>query len=223
MDADGRSSRSSHTLALLALLISLAVVVVACGDGDDGTEAATLAAPATTAYAAGGDPQSVTGDASGEATGDADEDGVPDSIEALASESGSATVTIGDQTVEFSLAGTTTVDGSTYVGRCVTIFGMIAAAGFAADGRDITIDAEVPPVDWETYEDDRYDAPSIRVEDGEADADWVADQGDEFVSGSGVGEFEQDGGRASGTATFINAWDPGSEPVEGTFELDCAG
>lgn len=222
MDGHNPISRASHIVALPALALALAAVVAACGNDDDDAATDAPAAPATTDAAADATP-TAAGAASDTGDGTSDDGDVSDTLEALASETGSATVTIGDVTYEFSLSGTATVDGTTYVGRCTPIFGMIAASGFVGDGRDITIDAEIPPVDWETYEDDRFDPPAIEVEDSEANASWVADQEDTFVEGSGVTAFEQDGGRASGTAMFINAWDPGSGPVEGSFEIDCAG
>ena len=211
-----RKDERAPALAWPALLISLLLILAACGS-DDGEATATAdptAAPAAT--------DTDTGDVeSSDADGAAD--GVPDSIADLASETGTATVTIGDETYEFTLAGTATIDETTYVGRCETLFGMIVGSGFATDGRDITVDMEVPPVDWESYEDDRYDPPAIGVKDNEANASWVANQGDDFVVGSGVNEFEQDEMSASGSATFVNQWDPDSDPVEGSFEVDCAG
>ncbi len=211
--------RGIRALGWSALLLSLALIVAACGndDGEAATEAAaevtTVPSAATEAGEAGADEDDVTADA--------DEDGVPDAIADLASETGSATVTIGDETFEFSLAGTSTIDGTTYVGRCQSLFGMIVGGGFATDGRDITLDIEIPPTDWETYEDDRFDPPAIEVEDNPNNAKWVADQGDESATGGGVGEYEQEGVTASGSATFVNQWAPDSEPVEGTFEIDC--
>jgi hypothetical protein len=242
MNGRGRASATGSTIGWLALLLSLAVIVAACGNGDD--DAATDAPESTDAPAAAeteadtgndtdtgsedvdadaGSDDEAAADAGNddESAADAEEAGVPDAIANLASETGSATVTIGDETFEFSLAGTKTVGGTTHVGRCETLFGMIIGSGFVTDDRDITLDLEVPPVDWDTYEDERFDPPAVEVEDNETNADWVADVGDEFTAGSGVGEYEQEGATASGSATFVNSWDPESEPVEGTFEVDC--
>jgi hypothetical protein len=83
------------------------------------------------------------------------------------------------------------------------------------------VDLEVPPVDWETYGDDRFDPPAVEVEDNESNADWVADAGDELTAGGDVGDYEQEGATASGSATFVNSWDSEADPVEGTFEIDC--
>lgn len=249
----GRSPRRHRihgipALGWSALLLSLLLVVVACGndDGDDATEAAAEATvAATTASDAddGGADDDGGGDATqaaeaaslaaspasgdegggGDAIADSDGDGVPDTIEDLASDSGSATVTIGDETFEFSLAGTSTIDGTTYVGRCESFFEMILGSGFATDGRDITVYMEIPPVDWESYEDERFDPPKVEVEDNTSNANWVADQGDEFAAGGSVGEYEQEGVTASGSAAFVNQWATDSEPVEGSFEIDCEG
>lgn len=195
-----------------ALLLAVAVVVAACAnDGDDGQAEATEAASPTPATAT---PAGTTGGADGS-------DDAADTLEDLASDTGSAVVTVGDVTYEFSLAGTTTIGSSTLVGLCRPIFGMLQGSGFVTDGRDITVDMEIPPVDWESFEDDRYDPPAIEVEDEEAGVQWVADSGNEFLSGSGVGDYEQDGTVASGTATFVNEFEPDSDPVEGTFEIDC--
>ena len=211
--------RGIRALGWSALLLSLALIVAACGN-DDGEAATEAAAEATTAPSATTEAGEA-GAGEDDVTADADEDGVPDAIADLASETGSATVTIGDETFEFSLAGTSTIDGTTYIGRCQSLFGMIVGGGFATDGQDITVDIEIPPTDWETYEDDRFDPPAIEVEDNPNNASWVADQGDEFTTGGGVGEYQQEGVTASGSATFVNQWAPDSEPVEGTFEIDC--
>ena len=229
-----RTIESVRGLALPAVLLSLLLVLAACGN-DDG-DAETAATDDPTQAPAAEDSTNATDDAvaddptqapatedSADATDGTVADDVSDTLEDLASDTGSATVTIGDETFEFSLAGTNAVDGTTYVGRCDTLFGMIAGSGFVTDGRDITVDLEVPPVDWETYEDDRYDPPAVEVEDSENNAKWVADTGNEFITGSAVGEFEQDGTSASGTATFVNEWAPDSDPVDGTFEIDCEG
>lgn len=237
----GRSRRTrTGSLGWAAVLFSLLLILVACG-GDDEPEPAADAtdAPAAATETSEDSTESDTevaddaepADDDGEPADDAvetdeadsadEEASVPDALADLASETGSATVTIGDETFEFTLAGTQTIDGTTYVGRCEGLFGMVMGSGFASDGQDIAVDLEIPPVDWETYEDDRFDPPSVEVEDNVSNASWVADQGDEFVAGSTVGEYQQEGLTASGSATFVNQWDPESEPVEGTFEIDC--
>lgn len=210
-----------------AVLLALSLVLVACGGDDDGDASATAEATAAPTEPAETADDPATDDGNRDEEAGADEDGaddgeVPDAIADLASDSGSATVTIGDETFEFSLAGTQTIDGTTYVGRCQSLFGIVLGSGFAADGSDVTVDLEIPPVDWETYEDDRFDPPAVEVEDNVNNAKWVADQGDEFAAGGGIGEYEQEDGTASGSATFVNQWAPDSEPVEGSFEVDCA-
>ena len=84
------------------------------------------------------------------------------------------------------------------------------------DGRDIQGEFAIPPLDWESYDDGRYDPPSVELEitsTGDdnarwrADAAWAAENG---VEGSSqVDAYEKDGLTASGTATFANAWDIG--------------
>lgn len=212
----GISDSPSRALAWAVLLPALGLSVAACGNDADETETDVPEAQAPPTTVA--EPRPGTG-----TEVEPDDDGISGTLEDLASDTGSAAVTIGDETYEFSLAGTATVEGRTYVGRCTTLFGMIAASGFATDGRDITVEMDVPPVDWATYEDDRFEPPAIKVEDNESNANWIADEADAVVSGSGVNEFEQDGVTASGVAMFVDAWDPGSDPVEGTFAVDCEG
>jgi hypothetical protein len=217
MGTHRRSSRAGRAVSWAVLLAALAVSVAACGSDADETEAPEAEArPTTVAESGPGTGTEVPPD-------EPDGDGISSTLEDLAGETGSASVTIGDETFEFSLAGTATVEGTTYVGRCTTLFGMIAASGFATDGRDITVELDVPPVDWATYDDGRFEPPAIRVEDNEGNANWIADEADDFVSGSGVFEFEQEGVDASGVARFVDAWDPGSDPIAGTFTVDCAG
>lgn len=137
--------------------------------------------------------------------------------ESLAGESGSAVVTIGGQTYEFSLAGTLTIDSTTYVGRCLTWGGSVGGNGYAADGSDITLNFEMPPLGWEDAPDE-WDPPSISVEDNPADIQWDASQ---WTDGT-VTSFEVDDTRASGTATFVNMWAADGRAVEGTFQVDCS-
>ena len=130
-----RAKRGFRALTWSALLLSLLLIVAACGNDD--ADATTEAAAEATAQA--------TPATEAEESTDAGADEVPDAIADLASNSGSATVTIGDETFEFTLAGTSTVDGSTHVGRCESLFGMILGSGFATDGRDVTLDIEIHP------------------------------------------------------------------------------
>ena len=75
--------------------------------------------------------------------------------------SGGAVVTIGDERFEFSMA-TETIGTTTYLGVCQELFGLIQADGHGADGRAITVGIMIPLLDWDSYEDERYDPPSHR-------------------------------------------------------------
>lgn len=127
-----------------------------------------------------------------------------------------AVVTIGDDRYEFS---------DLY---CVSMGG---AMGATSAGGDPQVSIDLPPLDWETSNEE-WDAPSIRVSgddpyfDMQAGGDTMA--ADERVDpgSSQVDSFESDGYHAKGEATFIDATavvvseDP--EPVTGTFEVTCA-
>jgi hypothetical protein len=142
---------------------------------------------------------------------------------------GAAVVTIGDQRYEFSMA-TETIGSTTYVAICREVFGLIQADGHASDGRAITVDLMIPPVDWDSYEDGRYDPPRIVVDIDDpyarwiADADWAAANGVEGQSQ--VDAYVKDGLYATGSATFFEEGalfqDPPGVPVEGAFEVRCA-
>jgi hypothetical protein len=143
--------------------------------------------------------------------------------------SGGAIVTIGDERYEFSMA-TETIGSTTYVAICREVFGLIQADGHASDGRAITVDLMIPPVDWDSYEDGRYDPPRIVVDIDDpyarwiADADWAAANGIEGQSQ--VDAYVKDGLYATGSATFFEEGalfqDPPGVPVEGAFEVRCA-
>jgi hypothetical protein len=143
--------------------------------------------------------------------------------------SGAAVVTIGDERYEVSMA-TETIDSTAYLGVCQELFGLIQADGHATDGRAITVGIMIPPVDWDSYEDGRYDPPRIEVRIDDpyatwvADADWAAANGVEGQSQ--VDAYQKDGLHAAGSATFIEEsalfQDPPGVPVQGTFEVRCA-
>lgn len=149
-------------------------------------------------------------------------------LEGLDFGSGAAAVVLGDERYDFS-AATVTVESKTYLGVCQEFFGVIAANLHLTDGREITVDMQIPPVDWDTYDDGRYDPPQIRVEIDDpyqswlADANWATSNGVEGQSQ--VDTFERDGSSATGTATFLEQQsifqDPPGEPVQGTFEVRC--
>lgn len=156
-------------------------------------------------------------------------DDVQTLLEGLDFGSGAAAVALGAETYQFGSA-TESADGNTYLGMCRQFFGVIAAGLRLTDGREITVDMEIPPVDWDTYDDGRYSPPRIEVSIEDpyqtwiADAEWAASNGVEGQSQ--VDTFERDGISATGTATFLEQLslftDPPGEPVQGTFEVRCA-
>lgn len=143
--------------------------------------------------------------------------------------SGAAVVTIGDERYEFSMA-TETIGSTTYLGVCQELFGLIQAEGHATDGRAMTVGIMIPPVDWDSYEDARYDPPRIVVDIDDpyarwvADADWAAANGVEGQSQVDV--YQKEGLHAAGSATFFEEGalfqDPPGVPVQGAFEVRCA-
>ena len=143
--------------------------------------------------------------------------------------SGAAAVVLGDERYDFGSA-TETSDSTTYQGVCQEIFGVIAANLHLTDAREIRVDIQMPPVDWDSYDDGRYGPPRVQIQFDDpyqtwiADAEWAMDNG---VDGqSQVDTFERDGSSATGTATFLEQRsmfaDPPGEPVQGTFEVRCA-
>lgn len=106
---------------------------------------------------------------------------------------------------------------------------IIDAGGEVADDHDIDGELTIPPLDWETYEDGRYDPPAVELQitsTGEDNARWRADaawaQENDKGGMSQVDAYEKDGLAASGTATFANAWDSETESVQGSFEISCS-
>jgi hypothetical protein len=133
-------------------------------------------------------------------------------------------VTVGDTRYEFDLTSGFVV--------CRDVFGGMQVAGPSADSEDVTIDAWIPPTNWETFDDGRYDPPSLSISDDTANTKWVADPGRtelfaNFPEESMVDSYEKDGLAASGTATFIDEYallrGETPEPVQGTFEIACEG
>ncbi len=216
---------------LSVLAAALLTVAVACSNGDDaGAATAALGdATATGAPAATDSPAADAGtepDAGSEPT--AGDTAPTDAVEAAATAaaldfgSGSGSITLGEETFEFAIG-----PGA---GLCRDVFGIIQAGGTVADGRDIEGQFMVPPLDWETYTDGRYDPPSVELKitsTGEDNARWRADAGwaqeNDKDGLSQVDSYEKDGLTASGSATFANAWDSDTESVEGTFEISCPG
>jgi len=218
---------------LSVLAAALLTVAVACSneDGDDdGPATAAPAEPAATEAPAATDV--ATADAGTEAEAGSEPtagDAAPtDAVAAAASAaaaldfgSGSGSITLGEETFEFAIG-----PGA---GLCRDVFGIIAAGGKVADDRDIDGEFMIPPLDWETYTDGRYDPPSVGLgitSTGEDNASWIADaawaQENDKVGMSQVDSYEKDGLAASGSATFANAWNSETASVQGSFEISCA-
>lgn len=105
------------------------------------------------------------------------------------------------------------------------MFGALGVAGRATDGSDISVNADFPPEGWEDSAED-WEPPSIRVSDGEQDANWVAggDVATAYPEGtSQIDSFTSDGRIAVGEATFVNIYTSGDdlEVQTGRFEFNC--
>ena len=203
------------TFALGALL-SAALLFAACGGEDDDAPEPDNGNGGTTPTEAPSNGDGGNGDDNGSDNGNGGSSGGVEENRAM--------VVIGDRTYEFDLSV-----------QCFSLFGNMAAAGGALDGSDVSVNIQLPPVDWETDTDEEWDQPSIRVSDSEEDLDWRAGDHivEEMVAGgtlddglSQVDSFTHDGQRASGTATFIEMYavfrQENPDPVQGTFEFACA-
>lgn len=204
--------------SLTIVVVAMMTVMAACSNGDDGSDPSTAPAESAVAQAsAATDDQAAVNTTNEEAGSE------PTAGDAAALDFGSGTgsITLGGETFELAVGPGT--------GICRDVFDMIQASGKVTDGRDIQGDFSIPPLDWESYEDQRYDPPSVELEitsTGDDNADWRADAGwaEDFdkVGQSQVDSYEKDGLTASGTATFANAWDASDESVQGSFEISCA-
>ena len=196
----------------LGSLLSAALVFAACGGDDDDAAEPGNGNGGTTPTEA----PSNGGDDNGSDNGNGGSSG--------GVEENRAVVVIGARTYEFDLSV-----------QCLSLFGNMAAAGRAVDGSDVSLTLGLPPEDWETDTDNEWDPPYVRVSDDENDLNWRA--GDDVVAmmivdgtmdegSSQVDSFTHDGKRASGTATFIELYaflrQENPDPVQGTFEFDCA-
>ena len=203
--------------------------LAACGGGDDSTGAATDSTEAPTDEAPTDQAPADTDEAPAETDeAPAETDEAQDAADEAADDAadpgdfdfgtGVARVTIGDTDYEFDLTSGFTV--------CQDIFGGLQVAGENASG-DANVDMWIPPVDWETYTDGRYDPPSVIVEDDTANTRWIADPGRvELISDwppeSRVDSYTKDGNAATGSATFVDDYAIDAvEPVPGTFEVAC--
>jgi hypothetical protein len=149
-------------------------------------------------------------------------------LEGLDFGTGSASIELDGELYEFSTA-VETAESILYLGACQSVFGIVVANLTLADGGDATVDMQIPPVDWDTYDDGRYSPARIEIRINQPYQSWVADSEWASVNGvdgqSQVDTFERDGTSATGTATFLEQTaffaDPVSVPVQGTFEVRC--
>jgi hypothetical protein len=231
------------------VLLMALFLVVACGDaGDDADgQGAGVDPELSDATDAAGEPADDTPTEPDNAAvddaavgNDVAEGGLDDGLQELLDDldfgDGGARVVLGDRTYEFTLGGNSPeIDGTTYLGVCQSLFGALAGAGYELqDDQVVTMEFELPPADWESYEDGRFDTspPRMKIEDVETEEAWIADltladSYPEIAGSSQIDEWVTDGTRSSGNATFtaITPWSApveGAEPLQGTFELGCA-
>ncbi|NNE95147.1 MAG: hypothetical protein HKN24_03885 [Acidimicrobiales bacterium] len=216
-----RGRRMRTTLATVTVTLVACLTLSACGGDDEETETTT---DSTTTLVADAEPDdSGAGDA--DATTDTAESAAEDVPEEDAQDAGDfdfgtgvARVTIGDTSYEFDLTTGFTV--------CQDIFGGLQVAGNDASG-DANVEMWIPPTDWETYTDGRYDPPSIIVEDDTLNVRWIADSNrveliPDWPAASNVDSYTKDGNASTGTATFVDDYSfSEGEPVAGTFEVAC--
>lgn len=197
----------------MALLLALA----ACG-GDTGGDSASNGDQTTTGAVNTTQPEG--GGASDETTPPSGDDGGSDDSEG--SGPSTATVTLGDETYEFSTEGA-------IVAQCLTnLFGIFSVQLPAVDGDGgVAIVALREGTDPETV----GEVNAIEVDLG--DETWVADEGDDMFDQfeqlepgmSQVDSVEIDGRTVRGTATFYrrNSLFGGGdvETLTGTFEATC--
>jgi hypothetical protein len=209
-----------RSLIVIPAILILALAFAACGNDDD--DADGLDSPDPPPAADDGDGAAAeTDDGAADAGNGDDTQAPPPAGDAV------AVVTVGDLSYEFALEGSTTVDGDTLMGMCVTTFGVVAGHGYATDGSYAEVDFEIPPEDWETS-GEGWEPPTIRIEDRERGYYWRSGDAEFFDISPGVAEvteFRNADNRATGTATFFDfeahdfTGDP--ETVEGTFEIQC--
>lgn len=208
----------------MLFLAVLSLVVAACGGSDDADDSGADQATATTQAE----------DESGEDEQDSPETTVPDaenggddSSESEGSGPSTATVTIGDETYNFSTEGA-------LAAQCLTdLFGVFSVqlplvdeSGAIGDG-SVAIVALREGTDPETV----GEVNSIEVDAG--DDTWVADEADEVLTQteqfepgmSQVDSVEIEGRTVRGTATFVrqgSLFGGGEvETMTGTFEATC--
>jgi hypothetical protein len=196
----------------IAGTIALIMIITACGGADSGDVTTAEADPPVSATTSGPVESATTTIPDDPGTTAPAETAVEEN-DAVVEES-FATVTIGDQTWEFAPTGFMTE-------RCDTNF--FGGYWVLFEGVNILLPGER----WEEQGVDQ--TPNVAVKLDDEGVEWVADP-DTSLPGVAAGQsqidsFQFDGGRASGTATFVeaNAAYAGTvEPVTGTFEAFCA-
>ena len=191
-------------------LMALALVASACGGSE--SEPDTTAAAETTTAAPGDDTTTTAAGATTEAPAET----TTTAAEAPSGDIGDgvATVTVGDTTYEYEVA-------ASIVGRCdpdfFGAFWVLAAAPDGSGGLEMFIIPE-----GNTNHDE---TSKIKVNAKDSDErDWRADAdgGEGTPEGlSSVDSFEIDGNTVTGTASFVDIYQPGDETAQGTFTATC--
>jgi hypothetical protein len=213
------SIRSRYAAGLTLLFLAVVVLAACGGSGDDATS------PQQSTQATTSDP--AVSEVPNDGTQGVAVDPPADEKETAPGGLGEnrAVVVIGDEQFEFDMSAT-----------CISMGGAVGGTGWTADEL-VKLDLDIPPEDWETNPDG-WSAPSIRVDDersADVNRDWRA--GGEVIANredladiARVDSFSTDGGRAFGTATFIDlmaydlatvSGDPLPDPVTGTFDINC--
>lgn len=218
------------TLVAIISFTALGAGFAACGGDDDddspGEGAATSADAANGDGGSGDDASSDDASSDDDAEDDGDDSGLPSF-----GDGGTAVIVVDGERYEAILSNRT-VAGTPQLGFCRDIFDALQIFGYADtdDGGVAEVTMWIPPTDWETYDDDRYDPPSVELEimdsDGRTVSTLVADQDNTSYTGnSQVDDYELDGTTATGTVTFTNQTlairGENPEPVQGTFEVNC--
>lgn len=209
------------------LILSLSVLLAACGS-DSGDETTGDTQSDTTAAAPVEDDGDTDTTAAPDDTttsapdddGDSDDDGSDDGATEGTGPS-TATVTIGDDTYQFSSEGAV-------VAQCLPdLFGIMSVQLPMADGGDGGVSIVALHDDTDPAVVEQINTIQVTV----GDVDWVADPEDVRIAGnadlegkSQVDTVEVDGSTVRGTATFVGSsslFGPDAEMATGTFEATC--
>lgn len=208
------------------VVAALVLVVAACGgDSDGGTTAAAPGGAGETTQAAGGGGG---GDATTQAPSDAGDGGGSGSGDSGSEGSGpsTATVTIGDETYNFSTEGAV-------VAQCLSdLFGVFSVQLPLIDDSGAVGDGSVQILILREGTDPDVVGQVNAVNVSVGDANWVADEADMMFEQSDllqpgmsqVDSAEVDGLTVRGTATFYNSNTLFSDEIEtatGSFEATC--